>query len=124
MHLSKREFEVLSLYKAGLTFREVGLCLHIAERTAINFFVRARNKDKPRARRAKQSRTTHKDSYKMSLKEVMLDVKRYNRNEYCTTKISLDDAKRNHRLNYMSDALVSAFREWNRYKLKNAKKYQ
>ena len=124
MYLSKREFEVLSLYKAGLKFSEIGLCLGIAERTAINFFVRAQTKDRPRVRRAKQIRLTNKDNYKMQLKEIVLDAKRHNRDRYTITKISLDDAKRTYRLNYMSDALVAAFSDWCKYKLKNVKKYQ
>lgn len=44
MHITKREFEVTFLYARGLTFKEMGFCLNIATRTAINYYMRVKAK--------------------------------------------------------------------------------
>ncbi len=124
---TKREYEVISLYSKGLKFKEIGHCLNIAERTAINYYMRVKSKDKSRVTRAKKSRAINKQSYKMLLKEVIQNVKEYNREirRYGYTfrsEISITNQSKGFRLNYFDECLLFAFKSYYRFKLKNIKK--
>lgn len=127
MNITKREFEVISLYSKGLKFKEIGHSLNIAERTAINYYMRVKAKDKGRIKRAKQSRAINKQSYTMQLKEVLHDVKEYNRevrrNKYTfRSEISIKNKSNLLRLKYLDECLVFTYKNYHRFKLKSIKR--
>lgn len=124
---TKREFEVFSLYSKGLKFKEIGHCLNIAERTAINYYMRVKAKDKSRVTRAKRSRVVNKHSYKMQLKEVVQEVRNYNRNikrhgYTFRNEISIKNQSKVFRLNYFNECLLLAFKSYHKFRLKSANK--
>ncbi|WP_373033569.1 hypothetical protein [Sulfurovum sp.] len=125
--MTKREFEVISLYSKGLKFKEIGHCLNIVERTAINYFMRAKAKDKSRINRAKRSRAINKQYYKMRLKEVIQDAKEYNREikKYGYTfrsELSIKNQSKVLRLKYFDECLIFAYKSYHRFRLKSATK--
>ena len=125
--ITKREFQIMALYSKGLKFKEMAQCLNIAERTAINYFMRVKAKDKSRITRAKQSRTINKQSYIVRLKEVLHDAKKYNRdikrNRYTFLKeISIKNQSKGMRLNYFNECLLFTHKSYNEMKLKSLKK--
>lgn len=125
MHITKREFEVISLYARGLTFKEMGNCLNIATRTAINYYMRIKVKDKSRVTRAKKSRAKNKHSYKMQLKEVIQEVRNYNRDikrhgYTFKNEISIKNQSKVFRLNYFNECLLLAFKSYHKFRLKSA----
>ncbi|WP_373033418.1 LuxR C-terminal-related transcriptional regulator [Sulfurovum sp.] len=127
--ITKREFQIMALYSKGLKFKEIAQCLNIAERTAINYFMRVKAKDKGRIKREKQSRAINKQSYTMQLKEVLHDVKEYNRevrrNKYTfRSEISIKNKSRETRLRYFDECLLFAYKSYHRFKLNRAKKVQ
>lgn len=129
MHITKREFEAISLYSKGLTFKEIGNCLNIATRTAINYYMRVKAKDKNRVTRAKKSRAINKHSYKMQLKEVIQEVRKYNSEikRYGYTfrnEISIKNQSKVFRLNYFNECLLFAFKSFHKFKLHCANKVQ
>ena len=125
--ITKREYQIISLYSKGLKFKEMAQCLNIAERTAINYFMRVKAKDKSRIERAKKSRSINKQSYIVRLKEVIHDVREYNREirryEYTfRTEISIKNQSKGMRLNYFDECLLFAHKSYNAMKLKSLKK--
>lgn len=129
MHITKREFEVISLYARGLTFQEMGNCLNIATRTAINYYMRIKVKDKSRVIRAKKSRAKNKHIYKMQLKEVIQEVRNYNRDikrhgYTLRNEISIKNQSKVFRLNYFNECLLFAFKSYHKFKLQSANKVQ
>lgn len=125
MSITKREHEIISLYTRGLTFKEMGFCLNIATRTAINYYMRVKAKDKSRISRAKKSRAINKQSYIMQLKEVIQDARKYNneirRYGYTfRTEISIKNQSKVYRLNYFNECLIFAFKSWHKFRLKSA----
>lgn len=129
MHITKREFEVISLYSKGLTFKEIGNCLNIATRTVINYYMRVKAKDKKRGTRAKRSRAINKHSYKVRLNEIIQEVKKYNRDikRYGYTfrnEISIKNQSKVFRLNYFNECLLLAFKSYHKFRLKSAKLLQ
>lgn len=127
--ITKREHEIISLYARGLTFKEMGHCLNIATRTAINYYMRVKAKDKSRISRAKKSRAINKQSYMMRLKEVIQEVRNYNRDikRYGYTfrnKLSIESQSKVFRLNYFNECLLLAFKSYHKFRLKNANKVQ
>lgn len=124
---TKRDYEIILLYSKGLKFKEIGYCLNIAERTAINYFMRVKAKDKGKINRAKKSRAINKQYYTMKLKEVIRNVREYNREirRYGYTfrsEISIKDQANVMRLNYFDECLLFAYKSYNKAKLKNIKK--
>ena len=125
--ITKREFQIMALYSKGLKFKEMAHCLGIAERTAINYFMRVKAKDKSRITRAKQSRATNKQSYIVRLKEVIQDAREYNRyiqkNRYTfLDEISIKNQSMGMRLNYSDECLLFTHKSYNEMKLKSLKK--
>jgi DNA-binding CsgD family transcriptional regulator len=125
MHITKREFEVISLYSRGLTFKEMGFCLNIATRTAINYYMRVKAKDKSRITRAKKSRAINKQSYIIQLQEVVKDARKYNREirRYGYTfrnELSIKNQSKIFRLNYFHECLLFAFKSYCKFRLKSA----
>lgn len=123
--ITKREFEVISLYARGLTFKEMGNCLNIATRTAINYFMRVKVKDKSRVTRAKKLRAINKHSYKMQLKEVIQEARNYNSytKRYGYTfrnEVSIKNQSKVLRLNYFDECLLLAFKSYHKFRLKNS----
>lgn len=126
MNITKREFEVIQLYTRGLTFKEIGNCLNIATRTAINYYMRVKTKDKSRLTRAKKSRAIHKHSYTIRLKEVIQDVREYNkeikRNRYIfRSELSIKNQSKMLRLNYFEECLLFTSKNYHRFRLKSVK---
>lgn len=107
-------------------FKEMAQCLNIAERTAINYFMRVKAKDKGRITRAKQSRATNKQSYKMRLKAEIQTIKAHNREakKYSLHNAELSIKKQSNlfRLNYFNECLLFAHKSYNAMKLKSLKK--
>jgi DNA-binding CsgD family transcriptional regulator len=127
MNITKREFEVISLYTRGLTFKEIGNCLNIATRTAINYYMRLKAKDKSRINRAKKSRAINKQCYKIRLKEVIQDTEAYNREikKYGYTfrsELSIKNQSKLLRLNYFDECLLFAYKSYHRFRLKSSTK--
>ena len=125
--ITKREFEVIALYSKGLKFKEIGHSLNIAERTAINYYMRVKAKSKQHITKAKHSRAISKQLYKMRLKEVIHKVREHN-NEIrryghnFIKQISLKNQSKILRLTYFDECLEFAFSGYCRMKLKNIKK--
>lgn len=125
-YYTKREFEVIQLYAKGLTFKEIGHCLNIAERTAINYYMRVKAKDKSRINRAKKSRVINKQCYKIRLKELLKDTKEHNRNikKYgynFINEVSLKNQSKQLRLNFFNECLLFAYKNYHRFRLKSTK---
>lgn len=124
--ITKREFEVMALYSRGLTFKEIGHSLNIATRTAINYYVRVKEKSKQHITKAKRSRAINKQLYKMRLKEVIHEAREHNneikRYKYTFIKqVSLKHQALSLRLTYFDECLEFAFRSYCKMKLKNIK---
>lgn len=77
--ITKREYQVISLYSRGLTFKEIGYLLGIATRTAINYYMRVKVKDKGRVTRAKKSRAYNKSEFNIRLQELIITMREYNK---------------------------------------------
>ena len=125
--ITKREFQIMALYSKGLKFKEMAQCLNIAERTAINYFMRVKGKDTSKITRAKISRATNKQNYILRLKEVIHDARKYNRdikrNRYTFLKeISIKNQSKGMRLNYFDECLLFTHKSYNAMKLKSLKK--
>jgi len=123
--ITKREFEVIALYSKGLTFKEIGHSLNIATRTAINYYMRVKEKSKQHITKAKRSRSISKQLYKMRLKELMQEVREHNREATRYTfikQLSLNHQAKILRLTYFDECLEFAFRGYHKMKLKNIKK--
>ena len=75
--ITKREYEVISLYAKGLTFKEIGNSLGIAMRTAINTYVRLKKKDTRRVSKAKALRNTEKLIYRQSKKAFLKKIENH-----------------------------------------------
>ncbi len=125
--ITKREFQIMALYSKGLKFREISQCLNIAERTAINYFMRVKLKDNSKIKRAKTARATNKQSYKMRLKVEIQTIKAHNREirkrRYTFLKeISIKNQSKGIRLNYFDECLLFAHKSYNAMKLKSLKK--
>lgn len=124
--ITKREFQIMALYSKGLMFNEMAQCLNIAERTAINYFMRVKGKDKGRITRSKQSRAINKQSYKMRLKDEIVKVKAYNRKikkySLSVKEISIANQSKAIRLNYFNECLLFTHKSYNAMKLKSLKK--
>ena len=126
MNITKREFEVISLYARGLTFKEIGKCLSVAERTAINYFMKVKDKSKSRVTRAKKSRSINKRNYQLQLKEVLQNVKAHNlemkKYNLSSKEIPLQEQERFMRLQYLHESLIFAYKSYHRFRLKSTKK--
>lgn len=125
LRYTKREFEVVALYSKGLTFKEIGNILNIATRTAINYFMQVKVKDKSRISRAKKSRAINKQSYMIRLKEVIRDTREYNREikRYGYTfrsEISIKYQSQILRLKYFDECLLFAYKSYHRFRLKSS----
>lgn len=123
--ITKREHEIISLYAKGLTFKEMAHCLNIATRTAINYYMRVKAKDKSRISRAKKSRAINKQSYMMRLKEVVRNTRDYNneikRYGYTSrSELSIKNQSKILRLNYFNECLLFAFKSYHKFRLKSA----
>lgn len=123
--ITKREFQIMALYSKGLMFKEMAQCLNIAERTAINYFMRVKAKDKSRVYRAKKSRAINKHSYTVRLKEVVQNVKELNREikryDYpFRSELSIKNQSKVFRINYFNECLLSAFKSYHKFRLKNS----
>lgn len=123
MNITKREHEVISLYSKGLKFKEIGNCLNIAERTAINYYMRIKAKDKSRIYRAKKSRAINKKSYKLNHKELVQEIKAKNReikkyNYVFKNEVSIKNQSKLLRLKYLDECLLFAYKSLHRYRLK------
>ena len=125
--ITKREYQVISLYARGLKFSEIGLYLGIATRTAINYYMRVKQKDKGRVTRAKKSRNFNKLDYGLSLQEMIKTIKAYNASmmyySFTQHKVkSLTYEMRMLRYNYIKESLEFAHKSYNRFKLHLLKK--
>lgn len=124
--ITKREFEIIALYSKGLTFKEMGSCLNIATRTAINYYMRAKEKGKTPITKAKRSRYTNKSLYKTKLNEVVNITKKLNNDmkRYTTSdkQVSIKQQSQLFRINYIDDCLVFAYKSYYENRLKKAKK--
>lgn len=130
--ITKREYQVISLYARGLKFREIGLHLGIATRTAINYYMRVKTKDKGRVTRAKKSRTFNKSDYKATSHTFVRFLESYNKNienHYTSVYWKRHKPLRNiakevqlFRLIYIRESLEFAFKSYNRFKTNLLKK--
>jgi len=125
--ITKREYQVISLYARGLKFREIGLYLGIATRTAINYYMRVKTKDKGRVTRAKKSRAFNKSDYSQSLHEMVKTIRAYNASmmyySFTQHKVkSLTYEIRVLRSRYIKESLEFAHKSYNRFKLHLLKK--
>jgi DNA-binding CsgD family transcriptional regulator len=124
MQLSKRQFETLALYSKGLKFKEIGLCLKISERTAINHFMNI--KKKKRTQKATRIRQQKKAAYKAVLKSEIKKVQKYNQTvrKYKLSKdneVSTISTKKITRIKYLNESLLSMHRSYYKHRLKEAK---
>ena len=122
MILTKRESEVLSLYKKGLTFKEMGILLGIATRTAINYLMRVKAKDKQLVKRAKATRAKSRQLFKDRFTELVKSAKHYNK--FTTKQISIKSLLDVFKSEYFNECLVFAFRSYQKMKLKKVKLLQ
>ena len=125
--ITKREYQVISLYARGLKFREIGLHLGIATRTAINYYMRVKKKDKGIVTRAKKSRLFNKSDYSLSLQELIKAIRAYNENmmyySFNHHKVkSLTYEIKVLRFIYIKESLKFAYQSYNRFKLNLLKK--
>jgi len=125
--ITKREYQVISLYARGLKFKEIGLYLGIATRTAINYYMRVKKKDKGRVTRAKKSRAFKKSDYSQSLHELSKTIREYNKSmmyySFTQYKVkSLTYEIKVLRFKYIKESLKFAYQSYNRFKLNLLKK--
>ncbi|MDA7817417.1 LuxR C-terminal-related transcriptional regulator [Sulfurimonas sp.] len=135
--LSKREYEVIALYSKGLTFKEIGYALNINIRTAINYYMRVKTKDKSRVTRAKHSRDINKTELGLMIEVVVIEAKQYNKffagyNDNLTNLnerffqarplLCIKDVVRVVRMEYIKQCLVFTFNSFNRWKVNLTKK--
>lgn len=119
--LSQLQYEVIFLYSKGLTFKEIDTALATASKGVYSQVVA---KDKSRVTRAKISRRTNLNSYKIELKKYLDLVKENNRyyknsiqwiKEKYTIKIEM--AKDRFRKKYIIDSLDKSYTSYSKYKL-------
>jgi len=118
-NITKQEYIVLQLYAKGLTFKDIGLAMNIAKRTAINFYMRVKKKDKGRVTRAKKSRLYNKSELKLLIDadlNMMKDIK-YSNATYRTKykELSIADTKRYTILKYIDECILFAHQSYNRF---------
>lgn len=125
--ITKREYQVIQLYTKGLMFNEIGSYLGIAERTAINYYMRVKKKDKSRITRAKKSRAFNKINYLEIQKSLILQIEKYNDlmlfSHITKHKVkSLTYEIKELRHQYIKQSLEFAHKSYNKFKLNLVKK--
>ena len=126
--ITKREYEVISLYSKGLTFKEIGSALQIATRTAINYYMRVKLKDKGRVTRAKISRSLNKMRFKILLKKytgfskITREFSVHN-GHFNEETPSIEEIALLVRSQYIKDSLQFAFKSYYRFRIALLKKH-
>lgn len=119
--LSKLQYEVIFLYSKGLTFKEIDTSLATASKGVYSQVVA---KDKGRISRAKKSRKTNLNSYKIELSKYIDEVKKNNKQnskysnwikEKYTIPIAV--AKASFRKKYINDSLDKSYKSYTKYRL-------
>jgi hypothetical protein len=119
--LSKLQYEVIFLYSKGLTFKEIDTALATASKGVYSQVVA---KDKGRVSRAKRSRETNLNSYKIELNKYLKEVKKNNKHYKNYTQwlkekytIKIEVAKDRFRKKYINDSLDKSYKSYSNYKL-------
>ena len=119
--LSKLQYEVIFLYSKGLTFKEIDISLATASKGVYSQVVA---KDKGRVSRAKRSRETNLNSYKIELNKYIKEVKKNNKHYKNYTQwikekyvIPIEVAKDGFRRKYINDSLDKSYKSYSNYKL-------
>ena len=119
--LTQLQYEVIFLYSKGLTFKEIDTALKTASK---GLYSQVLAKDKSRITRAKTSRETNLNSYKIVLDKRIDEVrkqykqlKKYhnlNKEDYLTLKDNIKLICRNEYINF---SLARAYKSYCKYKL-------
>ena len=119
--LSQLQYEVIFLYSKGLTFKEIDTALATASKGVYSQVVA---KDKGRVSRAKKSRETNLNSYKIELNKYIKEVKKNNKHYKNYTQwikekyvIPIEVAKDGFRRKYINDSLDKSYKSYSKYKL-------
>ena len=119
--LSQLQYEVIFLYSKGLTFKEIDTALATASKGVYSQVVA---KDKGRVSRAKRSRETNLNSYKIELNKYLKEVKKNNKQckdftQWIKEKyiIKIEVAKDGFRRKYINDSLDKSYKSYSKYKL-------
>ena len=125
--LTVLQYEVIFLYSKGLTFKEIDEQLATASKGVYSQVV---SKDKGRVLRAKKSRETNLNSYKIELNKYLKEVKKNNKQcKYYTLwvkekyVIPIKVAKALFRKKYINDSLDKSYKSYSNYKLTFIKNY-
>ena len=119
--LTQLQYDVIFLYSKGLTFKEIDTALATASKGVYSQVVL---KDKPRVTRAKISRRTNLNSYKIELSKYIDEVKKSNKQnskysnwikEKYTILIAV--AKALFRKKYINDSLDKSYKSYTKYRL-------
>ena len=119
--LTQLQYDVIFLYSKGLTFKEIDTALATASKGVYSQVVL---KDKPRVTRAKISRRTNLNSYKIELSKYIDEVKKNNKQnskysnwikEKYTIPIAV--AKASFRKKYINDSLNKSYKSYTKYRL-------
>ena len=119
--LTQLQYDVIFLYSKGLTFKEIDTALATASKGVYSQVVL---KDKPRVTRAKISRRTNLNSYKIELSKYIDEVKKSNKQnskysnwikEKYTIPIAV--AKASFRKKYINDSLNKSYKSYTKYRL-------
>ena len=119
--LTQLQYEVIFLYSKGLTFKEIDTALATASKGVYSQVVA---KDKGRVSRAKKSRETNLNSYKIELNKYLKEVKKNNKHYKNYTQwikekyvIPIEVAKDGFRRKYINDSLDKSYKSYSKYKL-------
>lgn len=119
--LTQLQYETIFLYSKGLTFNEIDNILTTASR---GVYMQVIAKDKSRVTRAKKSRETNLNSYKIELNKYLKEVKKNNKQFRDYTQwikekytIPTTTAKANFRTKYLNSSLEKAYKSYCKYKL-------
>lgn len=119
--LTQLQYEVIFLYSKGLTFKEIDTSLATASKGVYSQVV---SKDKGRVSRAKKSRETNLNSYKIELNKYLKEVKKNNKQckdftQWVKEKyiIPIEVAKALFRRKYINDSLDKSYKSYSNYKL-------